>query len=256
MKVPIAIAVLLLIASLGFTQTIGFQSYILDDDEPLADGQYNITFRIYDQAVGGGAIWQETKEVTVSGGVVSAELGSVEAINTLPFDKTCWVSLQLPDREEMGRLKLSHSPYAMNAVVSSAPRYAFQQGESVELQANETTEDVVSLTIPHPPVELQVDDDFAGVGLWIHVIMNTDSERYTLLTNQVQSTFELTDENNQLIQTGVSSGVNPYTAAYQVNPAANPGPYQVRMHLTMEGGEDFETGEIVIWAQWGVLYTP
>ncbi len=106
---------LFILTGAGFTQTIGFQSYILDDDEPLADGQYNITFRLYNQAEEGETIWEETQEVTVSSGVFHVELGSVDPISILPFNTQYWVSVQLPGRDEMGRLKLSHAPYAFSA---------------------------------------------------------------------------------------------------------------------------------------------
>ena len=114
-KTILTILSLVILTGAGFTQTIGFQSYILDDDEPLADGQYNITFRIYDQADGGESLWSETQEIQVLQGVINTQLGSVEAINTLPFNTQYWVSVQLPGRDEMGRLKLSYVPYAFSA---------------------------------------------------------------------------------------------------------------------------------------------
>ncbi len=43
---------------------------------PLADGQYNTTFRIKDQADDGSSLWSETQEVQVLQGVINTQLGS------------------------------------------------------------------------------------------------------------------------------------------------------------------------------------
>ena len=46
----------------------------------VADGNYNLTFKLYEAATGGSAIWTETQTVAVSNGVFAAILGSVTPI--------------------------------------------------------------------------------------------------------------------------------------------------------------------------------
>ena len=249
---------LFILTGAGFAQTIGFQSYILDDDEPLADGQYNITFRIYDQAVGGGAIWHEMQEVTVSGGVVSAELGSVGAINTLPFNKTYWVSLQLPDREEMGRLKLSHSPYAINAISAQAPYYYHALSGEDSVEPEERNDDLISVTVLPPPISSLEDEDFSGIGLWCHAILDTDrSTSLNLRGGGVTVFFTVFDRNDQDVTNGFTSGDNPYMGGFMIDPVANPGPYRVQFGIesTLEQ-TTLRMDGIILRAQWGVLFTP
>jgi len=136
---------LLILTGAGFAQTIGFQSYILDDDEPLADGQYNITFRIYDQADGGESLWSETQEVQVLQGVINTQLGSVEDLTPLHFGVQYWVSVHLEGQEEMGRLPLSYSPYSFRSLSTEASVIFWNYRDEANLTREE--HEVISLTV-------------------------------------------------------------------------------------------------------------
>ena len=144
-KISLILLCLYLFTGAGFAQTIGFQSYILDDDEPLADGQYNITFRIYDQADGGESLWSETQEIQVLQGVINTQLGSVEDLTTLHFGVQYWTSLQLEGQEEMGRLPLSYSPYSFRSL--SAEASVIFWNERHEANLTEEEQEVISVTV-------------------------------------------------------------------------------------------------------------
>ena len=84
----------LIVATLGFIHsasaqvplTLGYQGVLTEaSGTPLADGDYNLTFKLYDVATGGAALWTETQTASVFGGVFSVALGSATALN-LPFD--------------------------------------------------------------------------------------------------------------------------------------------------------------------------
>ena len=51
---------------------INYQGYLTDSGgNPVADGDYSITFSLYTVASGGSSEWTETQTVTVAGGVAS-----------------------------------------------------------------------------------------------------------------------------------------------------------------------------------------
>jgi hypothetical protein len=101
----------------GIPGTIGFQSLLTDENgTALADGDYNITFRLYDQPSGGSAIWTEVQSVVLGNGVFTAVLGRVNPLN-LPFDKPYWLGVTVfaNSGELTPRLPLTSSAYSHNS---------------------------------------------------------------------------------------------------------------------------------------------
>jgi len=67
-------------------ETISYQGVLRDDDgNPVPDGAYSVTFRLYDVATHGTALWTETQSISVSGGILNAHLGSVVPLTSLDF---------------------------------------------------------------------------------------------------------------------------------------------------------------------------
>src|SRR5882724_535594 len=66
---------------------IPFQGRLTDQQgRPYTNGQYSITFTIYDQAVGGASLWSERHEkVGVINGTVNVFLGSITAFTNFTF---------------------------------------------------------------------------------------------------------------------------------------------------------------------------
>ncbi|MBD3218804.1 MAG: hypothetical protein GF310_11035 [candidate division Zixibacteria bacterium] len=57
------------------------QGRLLDSSgEPVSDGNYQITYEIYDSAEGGNLLWSETKNVSISDGFYSVTLGTTTAL--------------------------------------------------------------------------------------------------------------------------------------------------------------------------------
>ncbi len=99
--------------SQGIPQTINFQGVVKDaSGNIVSDGDYTITFKLYNTESSGTALWTETKVVSVSGGMFSTLLGSVTPIN-LPFDVQYWLGVTLASEPEMTpRTPLSSVPYS------------------------------------------------------------------------------------------------------------------------------------------------
>jgi N-acetylneuraminic acid mutarotase len=95
---------------------IAFSGRLADPSgTPLADGSYSVTFRIYDQPEEGTALWEETDQVELSGGVFGVILGGLEPLS-LGFDTGYWISLALDTGQEMQpRVRLCAAPYALNS---------------------------------------------------------------------------------------------------------------------------------------------
>ena len=94
------------------------QGMLLDaNNQPLADGMYNLTFRIYDAQSNGNKLFEEYFAVPVTKGNYLALIGEKNALN-LAFDKPYWMSVTPDGGKEAPRMQLTTSPYAFKAVMT------------------------------------------------------------------------------------------------------------------------------------------
>ena len=95
---------------------VRYQGYAADSNGVALEGQYNMTFRIYDAPNGGVKLWEETQNsVPMSKGNFSVLLGQVTALN-LTFDKDCWLAIQVAnDAEMIPRQRITSVPLAIRA---------------------------------------------------------------------------------------------------------------------------------------------
>lgn len=80
----------------------------------LDDGMYTVTFKLYTVRTDGTAIWQETADVDVSGGVYSHGLGSVTPLDASDFSTTLYLGVRLNGLELNPRTELTYAPYTFN----------------------------------------------------------------------------------------------------------------------------------------------
>ena len=105
-------------------QSITYQGYLTDDTgEPVPDGIYSISAKIYDVETGGSPIWQPPPltltTVTVKNGVFSLVMGSESDPLDLPFDKQYWIGIKVGGDPELSpRLRLTTSAYSFNSLNS------------------------------------------------------------------------------------------------------------------------------------------
>jgi hypothetical protein len=99
---------------------VSYQGVLTDNGgNPVADGVYNVTFRVFDQSFGGAPHFTEAHSgpnaVTTVNGAFSAIIGSLDPL-TLPFDVQYWLELQVnADPALAPRILLTSSPYALMA---------------------------------------------------------------------------------------------------------------------------------------------
>ena len=105
-------------ASAQIPRILSMQGVLLDaNNQPLADGMYNMTFRIYDAQSGGNMLFEEYFAVPVTDGNYLALIGEKNALN-LAFDKPYWMSVTPDGGKEAPRMQLTTSPYALKAVMT------------------------------------------------------------------------------------------------------------------------------------------
>ncbi len=96
---------------------ISYQGRLTDQSgNPVADGNHTIVFSLYDQESGGTALWKETQNLETSNGVFSAQLGAVNSIDTLTFNRPFYLGIQVDGGDELSpRTRLTTVPYAQRA---------------------------------------------------------------------------------------------------------------------------------------------
>ena len=84
---------------------------------PVVDGPQSVTFRIYDAASGGAALWTETQSLTTAGGLFHTLLGSVTAFPAGVFNGTPrYLEVQVnADPPMTPRQQFVSVPYAFHA---------------------------------------------------------------------------------------------------------------------------------------------
>jgi hypothetical protein len=95
-------------------QMLSYQGKLTDSlGQPVPDGNYQLTFRLYTQPTGGSAIWTEGQTMQVVDGLFSALLGSVTPISSVPDGGALYLGLQVAVAPELApRLRIVSAAYA------------------------------------------------------------------------------------------------------------------------------------------------
>ena len=98
-------------------QTMSYQAVLTDiDGNPVPDGNYQLTFRIYTSGTNGGPLWQEVHDnALVRNGLFNIILGSIMPLD-LPFEQPYYLGISIADDLELSpRIELTSSAYSLNA---------------------------------------------------------------------------------------------------------------------------------------------
>lgn len=120
MKVKLCLGALFLLLTMQLSwgqipQTISYQGVLTDADDTPLDGHFMFTFRLYEQAEGSSAIWEENQQVEVVNGLFNVILGSVNPL-TGTFKNPCWLGITVNEDSELTpRTELTASPYSLIA---------------------------------------------------------------------------------------------------------------------------------------------
>ncbi len=139
-------------AQTGSFSTVPFQGVLTTSSGvTVPDGTYQMTFRLYEQATGGSAIWSETQNVNVQYGIFSVVLGSSTPIQ-LPFDRQYYLGITIGNGSELQpRIPLGSSAYSMRAkyvaeVTSGNLSGVMQAGTGITIQVTSGQLQISALT--------------------------------------------------------------------------------------------------------------
>jgi hypothetical protein len=121
-RVVLSICVILLtstVAAAEVPRTMSYQGVLNDTSgQPIEDGNYEFTFKIYNVPSGGTALWTGTQTTDVINGVFHVILGQFYPLD-LPFDEPYWLGISTGGEPEFTpRVQLAAAPYALRAQVA------------------------------------------------------------------------------------------------------------------------------------------
>lgn len=149
--------------------TLSYQGVLTDaSGMAVPDGQYSITFRIYDVASGSSHLWAEFKSVEVHKGIFNVILGEVTPF-ALAFDKQYWLGISVSGEAELSpRTLLASSAYSLNARSVNGTANLFPSEGSVGIGTKS----------PQAPLHVVTGDfvcariDGQALGSWASFILN------------------------------------------------------------------------------------
>jgi len=127
------------------TRTLSYQGVLTTgDNQPVEDGSYQFTFRLYDAVDASSAVWTEVQSVDTEWGTYGVVLGLIEPLTVVDFGNPVWLGITVDPDSEMPRQLLTSVPYARApepapaAATSCAMEYQTRCGiDCVDLSADE-----------------------------------------------------------------------------------------------------------------------
>jgi hypothetical protein len=117
------VACLLVLAGLQPTQAavpglVSFQGHLTDDDGLPLNGDYDMTFFLYNADLGGSQLWTETQlNVAVANGIYNVQLGAVNALSSSVFDSgAVWLEVVVEGEVLSPRQLVTATAYALKAL--------------------------------------------------------------------------------------------------------------------------------------------
>jgi hypothetical protein len=153
-----AILLLTVVAESSFGQiprTLSYQGMLTDTTGvPKLDGTYTFTFRLYQIATGGNALWTEQKTLSLQHGLFSTNLGDqVVFPASLTFDRQYWLGIQVASNPEMTpRIPLTSSGYSFSSMRSGRSDTAGYSFSSMRSERSDTARFALAA-----PAQSQVD---------------------------------------------------------------------------------------------------
>lgn len=107
------------IFALPIPKKFNFQGRVTDNNNIPYNGNYNLTFRIYDSQTGGNLLWNETQNnILIQKDLYSVLLGSVNELNIL-FDKAYYLTIEINSEGEISpRVPIVPVGYSFRALYS------------------------------------------------------------------------------------------------------------------------------------------
>ena len=113
------ITIFIFLANLLFAdipKTLSYQGYLLNSDNSRMEGKKTVSFRIYNQAKNGTAVWEENKSVNFFNGIYSTILGEKVPID-IDWNSTYWITSKVENNDEISpRQQLTGASYSLHSI--------------------------------------------------------------------------------------------------------------------------------------------
>lgn len=105
--------------------TINYQGFLKDSGGNIvADGDYEMTFRLYSEVTGvlSSKVYESTVTVPVRNGIFNVSLGESPTFSSqgADFSRQYWLGITIAGGDEMPLVKLNASPYALRSLTTSS----------------------------------------------------------------------------------------------------------------------------------------
>ena len=118
--------------SQAIPKQISYQGVLKDASGNILTGDFSMTFKIYNDPTGGSALWTEVQTVAIVNGLFNVQLGNINPITAVPFDRMHFLGITVGTESELSpRTLLSPSPYSfmsMNVMDNVITKNKIQDG--------------------------------------------------------------------------------------------------------------------------------
>lgn len=121
----------------GIPQTINYQGVLKDPwGNVVPNGNYDLTFTIYNAETGGTNLWSESKSLNITNGIINTTLGSVTSIPQNIFTTALWLGIKVGSGTEftphIPLTSVPYSYYTMNVLDGSITASKIADGSVVK----------------------------------------------------------------------------------------------------------------------------
>lgn len=128
---PVA-ALLLAACDAKLSPQLSHQGRLLGDDgNPVPDGDYEVMYELYNDAVAGTGVYTETQTVGVQDGLFTTSLGMTEVMTPTIFAEPLWLQISVEGETLTPRQRLQGAPYAFSLASGAVVQGAESLGEGI-----------------------------------------------------------------------------------------------------------------------------
>jgi hypothetical protein len=140
--------------------TISYQGILTDaQGDAVPNGDFNVTFSIYDDSLSGNLLWSEQQAIHTSDGIFNVNLGVVSSIPDSAFQSRAYIGFQIEGQAEMTpRVALQSVPYSYQSkksqfavdadMVDGLEGASLEESQEIANTVNQHTNDFGHLTPP------------------------------------------------------------------------------------------------------------
>ena len=244
-------------------QTISYQGVLTDNNGTLVpEGDYSISFNLYNVSTEGSSLWTETQTVTITNGIFNVKLGEVNPLD-LPFDEVYWLGIIIDGGTELSpRIEFTSSAYSLNAGSVKGENNIFPADGNVGIGTVEPAQplhvhgqafiEATGTTAGRSALEIKGDPGY-GAGLridngsqtWSIVNWSDQTLKFVKLSGGTFTPFTIYNTTFQdalvLADSGVGIGLNNPVEKFQVDGTI----------YSMNGGFRFPDGTVQTTAAFG-----